>query len=293
MSDKLKSKKVALVLSSGAARGYAHIGAIEEIVSRGYTITSVAGTSMGALIGGMYAAGGLEAVKQWMFQINRRQVISLTDISIALSGFVKGEKLMERMQEIVPDVPIESLDIPFCAVATNLTNGAEVVFKEGSLYDAIRASISMPSLFQPVEKEDSVLVDGGLVNPLPLNRVCRTGGDILVAMNVSAFDDPVLLQRKKSMEESKRQNRLVRRIRPYLSEADNNVVSLLSRSFSVMIQQNCLLSERLTPPDVIANMSSNRYGGFDYDKAEVIARHGRALMRRSLDKYERAQKKEQ
>ena len=141
----ITNKKVALVLSSGAARGYAHIGAIEELLSRGYTITSVAGTSMGALIGGMFAAGGLESVKEWMFQIKKREVFSLTDITIALSGFVKGEKVMERMQNIVPDVNIEDLPIPFCAVATNLLNGSEVVFKEGSLYEAIRASISVPS----------------------------------------------------------------------------------------------------------------------------------------------------
>ncbi len=290
MSDLITNKKVALVLSSGAARGYAHIGAIEELLSRGYTITSVAGTSMGALIGGMFAAGGLESVKEWMFQIKKREVFSLTDVTIALSGFVKGEKVMERMQNIVPDVNIEDLPIPFCAVATNLLNGSEVVFKEGSLYEAIRASISVPSFFRPVERNDAVLVDGGLVNPLPLNRVARSGDDILVAMNVSAYDDEDLMQRKKSIEEYKKQSPLMKKIKPFLSEVDNNVVSLLSRSFSVMIQQNCRLSAQLTPPDVIANMSSNRYGGFDYDKAEKIAQHGRLLMRRSLDQYERGKK---
>jgi len=163
-------KNVALVLSSGGARGLAHIGAIEELERRGYCITSIAGCSMGALIGAMYAAGKLAEVKEWMVQLDKKKILSLVDFSFSLNHLVKGEKVMDALKEIVPDVNIEDLPIPYAAVATDWNSGKEVVFKKGSLYEAVRSSISIPLFFNPVRKGEMLLVDGGLVNGLPLNR---------------------------------------------------------------------------------------------------------------------------
>ena len=181
-------KCVSLALSSGGPRGFAYIGAIEELTSRGYRIGSVAGTSIGSLVGGIYAAGKLDEFKEWLFALDAWKVFTLMDLSIGKNHLVKGERIIEAMREIVPDVDIESLPIPFRAVATDLYTGEEVVFDHGKLFEAIRASISIPSLFQPVKHGLTTLVDGCIANCLPLSRVVRTEGDILVAFDVNDVD---------------------------------------------------------------------------------------------------------
>ena len=181
-------KDVALVLSSGGPRGWAYIGAIEELVSRGYNITSVAGTSIGSLIGGIYAAGRLDDVKDWLFTLDAWKVFHLMDISLSKNHLVKGDKVIEALKEIVPDVNIEDLNIPYRAVAADLYTGEEVVFDRGPLFEAIRASISIPSLFRPVKYGYRTLVDGGIVNTMPLDRVVRNGNDIVVAFDVNDVD---------------------------------------------------------------------------------------------------------
>lgn len=184
----MKNKDVALVLSSGGPRGWAYIGAIEELESRGYNITSIAGTSIGSLIGGIYAAGKLAEVKEWLFSLDAWKVFSLMDISISMNHLVKGDKVMEALKEIVPDIDIEHLNIPYRAVATDLYTGEEVVFDRGPLFDAVRASISIPSLFRPVKYGFRTLVDGGIVNTMPIDKVVRNGQDILVAFDVNDVD---------------------------------------------------------------------------------------------------------
>lgn len=181
-------KDIALVLSSGGPRGLAYIGAIEELLSRGYGIHSVAGSSMGSLVGGVYAAGKLEEFKEWITSLNGWSVFSLMDISLSKNHFVKGDKIISAIKEIVPDINIENLPIPYCAVATDLCTGEEIVFKSGKLFDAIRASISIPSLFRPVRHDMSLLIDGCMVNCLPLNHVARKDDDMLVAFDTNYMD---------------------------------------------------------------------------------------------------------
>ena len=152
-------KNVALVLSSGGPRGFAYIGAIEELESRGYKITSIAGTSIGSLIGGMYAAGKLPEVKDFLFSLNGWKVFGLMDISISRNHLVKGDKIIEALQEIVPDVNIEDLPLPYKAIATDLLTGEEVIFDKGDLFSAVRASISIPWLFRPVKMGMRTLID--------------------------------------------------------------------------------------------------------------------------------------
>ena len=187
-------KDVALVLSSGGPRGFAYIGAIEELESRGYNITSIAGTSIGSLIGGMYAAGKLPEVKEFLFSLNGWKVFSLMDISISRNHLVKGDKVIEALQEIVTDVNIEDLRLPYKAIATDLLTGEEIIFDKGDLFHAIRASISIPSLFRPVKMGMRTLIDGGIANTMPLNRVERSGHDILVAFNVNDIDVDAIRQ---------------------------------------------------------------------------------------------------
>lgn len=181
-------KDVALVLSSGGPRGFAYIGAIEELESRGYSITSVAGCSIGSLVGGIYAAGGLEDFKKWLFKLNNFKLLSLLDVSLSKSYLVKGERVIEHIKKVVPNVNIEDLGIPFRAVSTDLYTGEQVVFSEGRLFDAIRASISIPSLFRPVKYGCHTLIDGGAVNTAPFSIIPRNGHDILVSFDVNQLD---------------------------------------------------------------------------------------------------------
>ena len=184
----MNTKDVALVLSSGGPRGWAYIGAIEELISRGYNITSVAGTSLGSLVGGIFAAGKLEEVKEWLFTLDAWKVFSLMDLSISKNHLMKGDKVIGALKEIVPEVNIEDLKIPYRAVAADLYTGEEVVFDRGPLFDAVRASISIPSLFRPVKYGFRTLVDGGIVNTMPIDRAVRHEGDILVAFDVNDID---------------------------------------------------------------------------------------------------------
>ena len=275
-------RKVALVLSSGGSRGYAHIGAIEALVESGYEITSVAGSSMGALIGGIYAAGHLSEVKEWFCTLTRRDVFSLIDISLGINHVVKGDRVMRRLQEIVPDVLIEHLNIPYCAVATDVRTDAPVVFRSGSLFEAIRASISMPTLFRPVERDGLLLIDGAISNGLPLTEVARTDGDLLVASNVSA---PARHIHPSGTTPSRRNPFVSRLIHSDLAEA--NVVSLVSDSMHILIQKNISLQLQLTPPDMLLEMPMNSYN-FDYDKCAAIADRGHRLMLKAISRFEKS-----
>ncbi len=183
-----KKKRVALALSSGGPRGFAYIGALEVLAERGYEVSAVAGTSVGALIGGVYAAGHLAEFKEWLFSLDTRKVFSLMDFSLSMSHIVKGEKIIEAMKQVVPDVQIEDMPLPFSAIATDLYTGEEVVLDKGDLFASIRASMSIPSLFKPIPHGNTVLIDGHSTNCLPLNRVVRTKGDILVGFDLNYFD---------------------------------------------------------------------------------------------------------
>jgi len=179
------SKKVALVLGSGGARGYAHIGVIDEILARGYTIDCIAGCSMGAVVGGIYAAGKLREYRAWIEGLDYLDLLRLVDPSFSL-GAIRGEKVFGRVREMLGEVNIEDLPIPFTAVATDLTNQQEIWFQEGSLELAMRASAAIPSLFTPVVQDNRVLVDGGLLNPLPIVPVVSSHCDLIVAVNLNA-----------------------------------------------------------------------------------------------------------
>ena len=267
------AKNVALVLSSGGARGLAHIGAIKELEAQGYHITSIAGCSMGALVGGVYAAGKLEEFREWMKTVDRKKMLELTDFSLSLNHIVKGTRIIEAIMEFVPDIPIEDLPIPYCAVATDLIAGKEVVFNKGSLFEAIRASISLPSFYKPVQRDDMLLIDGGILNPLPLNRVKRNPGDLLVGVDVSGHNYKLQWEEAHRVHDPQEKNKswktkILDKLVP--ESLEFNHYTLLSRVSSLMIRQNSILMTNLTKPDILVDIQMSRYGGFDYDKSEKI-----------------------
>jgi len=288
MEEPGKTKNVALALSSGGARGLAHIGAIEELEAQGYHISSVAGCSMGALIGGVYAAGKLNEFREWMKTIDRKKMLGLIDFSLSLNHLVKGTRIIEAIMEFVPDVNIEDLPIPYCAIATDLKAGREVMFRKGSLFKAIRASISLPSFYEPVTLNDMILIDGGIINPLPLNRVKRQADDILVGVDVSGHDYKAQWDEVQRLSAIQKQDTSLKTKILDMLIPDNiefNYYTVLSRASSLMIRQNSILMTQLMNPDILIDIQMNRYGTFDFDKSEKLIAIGRQKTMAAIDTH--------
>ena len=294
---------VTLVLSGGGARGIAHIGAIEELERRAYQIVSVTGTSMGALVGGVYADGAMMPFKEWMLSLDRRKVFSLVDFTLSRSGLVKGDKVFNKMKDFIPDTPIEELRIPYAAVAVDLINNREVVFREGSLFNAIRASVSIPSVLTPVKTADGLLVDGGVLNNIPSNHAPRVEGDLLVVVNVNA-KIPVQLP-DISKEEDERQKRAYqKKIEEFYShlqkilpqgpaekqaqthEEKMGYFNVIDKTISLMTYHMAQMSLKHFTPDVLIEVSRDACGTYDFYKAEELVDMGREATVSAMDKFE-------
>jgi len=182
----MTATSVSLVLGSGGARGYAHIGVIEELVAQGLDIRSVAGSSMGALVGGVYAAGQLDAFRDWVKPLQRFDVLRLLDWTISGGGLIKGDRIIDKLRGLIGEVNIEDLPIAFTAVAVDLMAQREVWFSRGPLFDAIRASIAIPTILRPHYYEGRTLVDGGLLNPVPITPTLRDLTDCTIAVDINA-----------------------------------------------------------------------------------------------------------
>lgn len=186
---KRKRQTVALTLGSGGARGYAHIGAIEILTERGYNIIAISGCSMGALVGGMYAAGKMQDYKDWVTGLGQFDVLKLLDLTFNSVGAIRGEKIFSVVREMLGDIRIENLPLHYTAVATDLLAHKEIWFQEGPLDRAIRASVAIPSVVTPLVLDGRVLVDGALLNPLPIIPTISAHADLVVAVNLSGEDD--------------------------------------------------------------------------------------------------------
>lgn len=278
------NKKIALVLSSGGARGIAHIGAIDVLEENGYEITSIVGCSMGSLVGGMYASGNYQQFKEWILSMTKKKMLKLSDADINTSYVVKGDLLMKEMKSLMPDCLIEECKIPFAAVATDVRNEKEILFKSGSLYNAIRASISIPIFFKPVQNEDMLLMDGALINPFPLNHVIMNGADKVVAINVTAKSNNEFipqLQRTGKLEDAypfgKRN--------PFILQGASLHRELLA-VIQMMLISNSELIRQQNPCDLLVELPASSFQCFDFFKAKEIYEVGRRLMSEQLLKWE-------
>ena len=291
----MNKKKVALVLSSGGARGIAHIGVIEELEARGFEITSIAGSSMGAVIAGVYAMGCLEDYKKWLLSLKKTDVLNLMDFTFSKNGLIKGEKVFKTMQNFIPDKKIEDLKIPFVAVATDILNEKEIIFDKGSVYEAMRASTAIPTVFKPVNKAGSILVDGGVLNPLPLNRVKRNENDLLVAVDVYA-DIPFHENKKKDTGKSDTKKLLNSKltVSKKLKAIDNHkkelrkpgYLKLIDYATRAMIFKLSEMSVQLYKPDILIQISRHAGNTFDFYKAEELIKIGRNAARKSLELFD-------
>jgi NTE family protein len=177
--------RIALALGSGGARGYAHIGAIQVLEERGMEIAGIAGSSMGALVGGLHATGTLAEYAEWSVGLTKADLLRLLDVSLSAAGAIKAQKIFARVQDLVGDVQIEDLPIPYTAVATDLLARKEVWFQRGPLDNAIRASIAIPSVITPVVLNGRLLADGGLMNPVPIAPTASIGADLTLAITLN------------------------------------------------------------------------------------------------------------
>lgn len=284
-------KKISLVLSGGGARGIAHIGVLEALEKQGYEIHSITGTSMGAVVGGIYAAGKIKEFKKWILNLNKIDVFKLVDFTLFNSGFIKGDKVFEELSTFIPNYQIQDLPIKFSATATDLISKKEVLFTEGSLYDAMRASIAIPNVLTSVKNEGSILVDGGVINNIPINHAQRIDNDLLIAVNVNA-DIPLPKKKKKKEERQSYYQSTIDKFSKNLSELfsysksnDLSYFDIMNLSFELMRSEMVKSSLKNTPPDILIETSRDSCNIYDFYKAYELIEMGHKATLMSLNNY--------
>lgn len=252
-------KKISLVLGSGGARGITQLGVINWLTSHGFEINEVVGCSIGSLVGAAFAEGRHIELGDWMSQLTKREVFRLMDFSDPRYGFLKGQRVLNTLQDVFEDILIEDMKLKYTAVATDLTNEEDVVFRKGSVYNAIRASIAIPGIFKSVATSDGkFLVDGGVLNPLPINYV-QYRENLIIAVNLDGN----------------------RELLSPIAYDKLNAISLLQESYLAMRRKLTQLSIDLYKPDYVIHVPHNISGIWDFDKSKYLIERG----------YEYAEKK--
>ena len=291
--------KIGLALGAGAARGWAHIGVLRELAAHGVKPDVIAGTSIGSVVGGCYAAGKLDAIETFARSMTKRRVFAMMDLSFSGMSLITGERLKTALEQELGGWEIENLPIPFAAVATEVGTGHEVWLQRGSLSLAVRASYALPGIFEPVRIGDRWLFDGALVNPIPVT-VCRAlGAEFVIAVNVTAdtmYRSTVIRDQTAAARPTGEgaaapfagvadrliEDRLLPRYFNKRTSDAPNVVSAMVDAFNIV--QDRILRSRLAgdPPDATINARLDEVGMFDFHKAEQLIDVGRAAVKRAL-----------
>ncbi len=273
------SKSVALVLSSGGARGVAHIGVIEALQEAGYTISAIAGSSMGAVVGGVYAAGRLPDYKKWVCELDKLDVFKLLDFTLSTQGFVRGERVFNEMKKFIEDRELEDLNIPFKAIATDIINKKEIVFDKGSLYTALRASAAIPSVLKPSIINNVEVVDGGVLNPIPVQHVARNGEDMLIVSDVNADVENHMPRQRK--EEKTRLAPLMEKWNSLFTNGNNSSKTKRLSIFDLFARSVDLMQDRISDyiieyhkPDVVIKMSRDICSTFEFYRSKELIEYG-------------------
>ena len=291
-----RKPRVGLALGSGSARGWAHVGVIRALERAGIRPDLVCGTSIGALVGAAYVAGELARFEQWLLGLGVKEVLALMDVRMN-GGMIKGERLMEFFRRNFIDRPIEDLRMPFAAVATALHSGAEVWLREGSTVEAVRASIALPALFAPVVREGRVLVDGALVNPVPVSLARAMGADIVIAVDLSsdmlnrrsrAEPEPEAAAAEVSAWRRKLQENLgaLMNARPAGDQDDRtklpSILEVVTTSLNIMQARICRSRMAGEPPDAIVAPRLAHLGLLDYHRAREAIEEGERAVEAAL-----------
>jgi len=292
--------KASLVLGSGAARGLAHIGVIKCLEEHNYDVRSVAGSSMGALIGGIYAAGELDLYTDWVTTLKTRDIVKLLDLSFSKDSFFKGERIIEVLKDMVGDRNIEELPIGYTAVATDLNEQKEIWFTQGSLFEAIRASIAIPMIFSPVKISNRLLVDGGIINPIPIAPTLHDNTELTIAVVLDG--QPEIYQqysknnRNSETDESKSTYR--QKIDKYIDNllSKNSYVNnreqlgafnLITQSMETMQTSIARYKIAAYPPDIVIEVPRNICLWYEFDRAQELISFGYNRAQKALANYYR------
>ncbi len=302
-SNKRTTPSVALVLGAGGARGLAHIGAIQILLERGYRIAGIAGSSMGALVGGIHAAGKLDDYAVWAKALERGDVLRLLDFTFGSPGLIRGERVIGALRDLVGEHAIESLPTRFVAVATDLRSQREIWLTQGSLFDAIRASIAIPAVFTPHTIGGREVVDGGLLAPVPITATRLFQADIVIAVDVNSAPLPPALRGLRpsvaspllpQTEASAEQAGLHARIEQFLARLverkpvveQPGLMELVSRSLDAVHARISQMQLALDPPDVLVQVPRDSCFFYEFWRAEEMIAIGRSAAMKALDHYE-------
>nr|WP_224746737.1 patatin-like phospholipase family protein [Pelovirga terrestris] len=273
-------------MGSGGARGLAHIGVIQVLEQQGYEIRSISGSSMGALIGGIYAAGQLSTYTQWVTALDRFDVLKLLDLSFSGSAFFKGERIISTLRELIGDRNIEDLPISFTAVATDLDESKEVWLSSGPLFDAIRASIAFPTVFSAMTYKGRTLVDGGLLNPVPIAPTLHDHTDLTIAVSLSGKSRHVAPVTSKSVNINGRGSSYHQKIIDFIESLqrkgnhqnerhDENFFDVISKSLDAMQSTIARLKLAAYTPDMVIEIPKNVCTIYEFERARELIDIGR------------------
>ena len=286
---------IGLVLGGGAARGFAHIGVIRTLIAKGFTPDIITGTSIGAVVGGCYAAGKIDEFEEWAKSLTKRRILGYLDVSFAGSGLISGGRLAEKLFTGLGELKIEELPIRYAAIATEIGTGHEIWITRGKLVDAMRASYSLPGIFPPVALGDRWLMDGALVNPLPISVARALGARVVIAVNVNAdnFGRGTAIQDLGPMNEMPIAQTAVQTIfggdgktakRRFLGTPERPGIStVMVEAFNVM--QDRITRSRLAgdPPDVLINPKLGKVGVFEFHRAQESIALGVEAAERAIE----------
>jgi NTE family protein len=295
-------KRVSLVLGSGGARGLTHIGVIRALVERGYQIDYIAGSSIGALIGGIYAAGKLEDYADWVATLRRRDIVRLMDFSFSRGAMLSGDRIIEVLRELVGDHAIETLPIGFTAVATEINDKREIWLNRGSLFDAIRASIALPLVFAPVERDGMLLVDGGVINPVPIAPTLNNDAAYTIVVDLNARAESIEERTVADEVEQDEESPLRHAVSDFLDRfvddetppgeregetASPGAIDVALRSLDTMQTTIGRMKLAAYAPWLIIDIPRNLCTLFEFDRALELIEFGYARAHRVLDDLER------
>lgn len=284
----MNKKKCHLVLGSGGARGMAHIGVIEELEEMEIDILSVSGSSIGSMIGGIYASGSLADFKRWIIELDYYDYFRLVDFTFSGKGFIKGEKLFKELRQFIPEKQIEELPVRFNAVATNLKNGTEHVFSKGPILEAIRASSSLPTVLTPLVLDGLVLLDGGIVNPLPLNLVKKDPNAFICAVNLNARNKYTPSEENKSKKNTgknilsfnERINKFFRSNKEV--EEELGFFKLLNDSYDLTQDTLTQILLEKHKPDLLIEIPRTSCGTMEFIKAAELIDYGKKAFKKVI-----------
>lgn len=292
-TELLKDKSISLVLSSGGARGLAHIGVIQVLDELGYNIRSISGSSMGALIGGIYAAGKLDIYTDWVCALDRLDVLRMLDFSFGGSSLFKGDKIINTLRDLVGDRNIEDLPVSFTAVATDIDEGKEVWLTSGSLFSAIRASIAFPTVFSAFEYHGRTLVDGGLLNPVPIAPTLHDLTDMTIAVTFTGRSKMAGKRSPVQVKEPEKEHSYHQKVIDFIEglqrkgnhrkeEGDIGFFDVISKSLDVMQSTIATFKLAAYTPDIIIELPKSVSEIYEFERARELIDIGRRAAEKTL-----------